>query len=127
MEDISIDPKSGMPVWVQLRNRLLFLITSGHYKVGDQLPTLHSMATRLSINYNTVNKVYQSLERDGLIESRRGRGTIVVSNSPEGRSAPVATAELLTDEYLEKLGELGLTVADALAMITRRVGSASEE
>ena len=116
-----------MPVWVQLRNRLLFLITSGHYQVGDQLPTLHSMATKLAINYNTVNKVYQSLERDGLIESRRGRGTVVVSISPEGRTSPVTTAELLADEYLEKLAELGLAPRDAVALIERRAASASRE
>ena len=126
-EDFKIDPKSGMPVWVQLRNRLLYLITSGYYQVGDQLPTLHSMATQLSINYNTVNKVYQSLERDGLIESRRGKGTIVVSTSPEGRAAPVTTAELLADEYLEKLSELGLTPSDAVALIERKAGLAPRE
>lgn len=126
MENIRIDTKSGMPVWIQLRNRLLFLITSGCYQIGDQLPTLHNMATQLSINYNTVNKVYQSLERDGLIESRRGKGTVVVSNSLEGRATPASTAELLTDEYLEKLVELGLLPSDALSMIERRMDSAEE-
>ena len=125
MEDFKIDPKSGMPIWVQLRNRLLFLITSGYYEVGDQLPTLHNMATQLSINYNTVNKVYQSLERDGLIESRRGFGTVVVCTKVEGQKSPATTAELLTVEYLDKMADLGLTTLDVVALI-ERVGVSSK-
>lgn len=122
VDEIKIDPKSGMPVWVQLRNRLLYLIASGYYPVGSQLPTLHGLATQLSINYNTVNKVYQSLMRDGLVESRRGCGTIVISSTMEGRTSPATTAELLTEEYLEKLAELGLTPEDALVLVRDKTG-----
>ena len=28
---IEVDERSGIPIWVQLRNRLMYLIDSGHY------------------------------------------------------------------------------------------------
>ena len=69
MENFSIDERSGVPIWVQLRNRLVYLIQTGRYQPGDQLPTVHEMAVNLNINYNTVNKVYRSMETSGLIMS----------------------------------------------------------
>jgi GntR family transcriptional regulator len=123
MDDFAIDEKSGIPVWVQLRNRLLFLITSGYYAVGDQLPTVHKMAIMLKINYNTVNKVYQGLERDGYIVSRRGQGTFVIEFED---AAGANTTDLITDEYLAKMKELGLTPQDISTLIKRRLAQSSQ-
>ena len=62
-----IDESSGLPVWVQLRNRFVYLIKTGHYQPGDQLPSVRTLAAEAAINYNTVSKVYMSLEQDGSI------------------------------------------------------------
>ena len=60
---ITIDENSGIPIWLQLRNRLIYLITSGSYAVGDKLPTMREMAVELGINYNTVSHVNLDIER----------------------------------------------------------------
>ncbi len=121
MDDFKIDEKSGVPVWVQLRNRLLFLITSGYYSCGSPLPTVHNMAIKLKINYNTVGKVYQSLERDGYITTRRGQGSFVADISQKEDSSPSSTADLVTDEYLLRMLDLGLMPADIKALIDARL------
>ena len=72
-----IDESSGLPVWVQLRNRFVYLIKTGHYQPGDQLPSVRTLAAEAAINYNTVSKVYINLEHDGYVESVRGRGVFV--------------------------------------------------
>jgi GntR family transcriptional regulator len=127
MNDFAIDEKSGIPVWVQLRNRLLFLITSGHYAIGDQLPTVHKMAIMLKINYNTVNKVYQGLERDGYIVSKRGQGTFVIEFEGSGIESVSGTIDLITDEYLARMKELGLTENDVLGLVKKRLGARPEQ
>ena len=76
-DDLHINEKSGVPVWVQIRNHLLFLIKSERIKPGDVLPTVRELAARLGVNYNTVHKVYQDLEADGLICSSRGKRSFV--------------------------------------------------
>ena len=42
-----------------------------------QLPTVRQLAVDLAVNANTVAKVYAQLERDGILETRRGVGTFV--------------------------------------------------
>ena len=71
------DKTSDVPLWVQLRQRLVYLISTGYFKPGDQLPTVRALAADISINYNTVNKAYLSLASDNYIESTRGRGAFV--------------------------------------------------
>ena len=54
-DSFSIDKKSDIPIWVQLKQRLAYLIASGTYKPGDQLPNVRELAVQLDINYLTVN------------------------------------------------------------------------
>ena len=107
-----LDAASSIPVWLQLKNRFIYLITSGYYKPGDQLPTVRGLAADVEVNYNTVSKVYQSLEEDGYIVSKRRLGAFVadVSDKP-GVSAEV-TAEIVTSEYLKRCFELGMSLED---------------
>lgn len=106
------DDESGIPLWMQLRNRLAYLISSGHYQPGDQLPTIHEMAIDLSINYNTVSKVYTSLANDGYIVSKRGVGAFVKGlEAQAGREQADAVRHAL-DECVAALTDLGLSHQD---------------
>ena len=113
-----LDDASSIPVWLQLKNRFIYLITSGFYLPGDQLPTVRGLAAEVEVNYNTVSKVYQSLEEDGYIVSKRRLGAFVadVSDKP-GVSAEV-TAEIVTAEYLKRCQELGMSLEDIDAQFT---------
>ncbi len=86
---ITIDSDSGIPLWLQLRNRLIYLIASGRFKAGDKLPTVRELAVDLGVNYNTVSKVYQDIERDGYIVSKRGKGTFVAERVRRSRGGQV--------------------------------------
>ena len=69
MFPFEVDPASDLPLWVQLRNRIAYLINDGTLAPGDKLPTVRGLASGISINYNTVNKAYLSLVSDGYLES----------------------------------------------------------
>lgn len=113
-----LDESSSIPIWLQLKNRFIYLITSGFYTPGDQLPTVRGLAAEVEVNYNTVSKVYQSLEEDGYIVSKRRQGAFVsdVSDKP-GVSANVM-AEAVTAEYLQRCQELGMSLEDINAQFT---------
>ncbi|MEG0070576.1 MAG: GntR family transcriptional regulator [Raoultibacter sp.] len=103
-----VDESSDLPLWVQLRNRLIYLITEGFYKPGDQLPTVRGLASDISINYNTVNKAYLSLMSEGYIVSTRGRGAFVCDLDEEEGGDAHAADKLLQD-CINACLELGLT------------------
>lgn len=105
-----IDESSGIPIWVQLRNRLMYLIDSGHYREGDRLPTVRALAADINVNYHTVNKVYTSLEYEGYISSKRGRGAFVCKkDAPHGEALPCDA--ILLDSVRQCL-ELGMSADD---------------
>ncbi len=92
----SIDPKSAVPIYLQITEQLRRSVAAGLLLPGDQLPSVRELAARLLVNPNTVAKVYRDLERDGLLETRRGQGTFIAADA-----AAMAEGErrrLLTDE-----------------------------
>ena len=109
---ITIDSDSGIPLWLQLRNRLIYLIASGRFKSGDKLPTVRELAVDLGVNYNTVSKVYMSLEQDGYIQSKRRQGAFVLDVSDKPGVSISSTAEIVTSEYLKRCFELGMSLED---------------
>ena len=118
---ITIDENSGIPIWLQLRNRLIYLITSGSYAVGDKLPTMREMAVELGINYNTVSKVYQDIERDGYIVSKRGRGTFVHDGYRADGESACNAADSLADSFIQQCRELGVPRRDIMGLVERRL------
>lgn len=108
----AIDEKSSIPIWLQLKNRFMYLITSGHYLPGDQLPTVRGLAAEVEVNYNTVSKVYMSLEQDGYIQSRRRQGAFVCDVSDKAETSTSSMPEIVTAEYLKRCFELGMSLDD---------------
>lgn len=93
-------------MWVQLRNRMAYLITSGFYKPGEKLPTVRKYAAELRIAYNTVSKAYMGLERDGYVTTVRGSGVFV--NDPDAILKPAPEVDALVEEFVKGCLENGM-------------------
>jgi GntR family transcriptional regulator len=76
----SVDPRSGVPMYMQLIEQVKRLVAMGALGVGEQLPTVKQLALDLTINSNTVARAYHDLEREGIIETSPGRGSFVRLN-----------------------------------------------
>ena len=118
---ITIDSDSGIPIWLQLRNRLIYLIVSEQFKVGEKLPTVRELAVDLGVNYNTVSKVYQDVERDGYIVSKRGKGTFVAERALASGMSEENETDHLTDEFIRQCRELGVPRRDIGALVQKRL------
>ena len=118
---VTLDENSGIPVWLQLRNQLAFLIVSGEYKAGDKLPTVREMAADLGVNYNTVLKVCQFLEQEGYIVSKRGKGTFVADITKMKHAKLIDEADLLIDQFINQCVDMGLPLSDLAAYVQRRI------
>lgn len=77
---LKIDPRSSTPIYEQIELGIKELILKGGLKANDKLPSVREMATILTINPNTISKAYGELEREGIIETLRGKGTFVTDN-----------------------------------------------
>jgi GntR family transcriptional regulator len=79
MSIVAIDPRDPTPIYAQLERGVRAAIATGRLRPGDQLPTVRQLAVDLQINANTVARVYATLERAGVIETRRGVGSFIAA------------------------------------------------
>ncbi len=123
---ITIDLDSPVPLADQLLAALQRAIARREVAVGESLPAVRQLAADLGIHFNTVARAYRELERQGLVRSVRGRGTVVTADratSRDGRRGAIRRLksdlrEILTRAKLEGLerrqvedafrGELGM-------------------
>jgi GntR family transcriptional regulator len=74
---VPIDKRDATPIYAQLERGLRAAIATGRLRPGDQLPTVRQLAVDLAVNANTVARVYADLEREGVIETKRGVGSFI--------------------------------------------------
>ncbi|MFI9723203.1 GntR family transcriptional regulator [Streptomyces sp. NPDC052396] len=72
-----LDPKSGVPPYLQLVQQTEQALRLGQLTVGDRLPKVKEVVAALAINPNTVLKAYRELEHKGLAVGRPGQGTFI--------------------------------------------------
>ncbi|MGB8370238.1 MAG: GntR family transcriptional regulator [Limisphaerales bacterium] len=77
MINLNINTGSNTPIYKQITDQVRLAVASGKLAVDDPLPSIRALAERLVINPNTVARAYADLAREGLIESRAGRGVFV--------------------------------------------------
>ena len=94
MTVVAIDTRDQTPIYAQLDRGLRAAIATGRLQPGDQLPTVRQLAVELSVNANTVARVYGDLERDGVLETRRGVGSFVAASPGQARPPAEHTKRL---------------------------------
>ena len=122
-----MDPKwnEDLPIYRQLRDRVVAMILEGVLNDGDALPSVRNVAAEYRLNPLTVLKGYQELVDEELVEKKRGRGMFVT----EG-----ARKQLLKDErrrFVDKewpvisatIQRLGLDAKDLLKSIAESQSS----
>jgi GntR family transcriptional regulator len=92
---LTVDPRSGVPIYLQIIEQVKRSVALGILQVGEQLPTVKQLALDLTVNPNTVARAYRDLERGGVIETSPGRGSFVRANGVA--EAPKVAAEIGRD------------------------------
>lgn len=84
MESISPVEKKGPAVPLgrctsaaALARQLHDAIASGAVKPGQQLPSLNTLVQETGLSYKTVHRAIEQLRREGLVETRQGKGSFV--------------------------------------------------
>ncbi len=117
----SIDPRSGVPIYLQLIEQIKRAVALGTLEASEQLPTVKALALELTVNPNTVARAYRDLERDGVIETSPGRGSFVRADDggeKTRRAADDIAADLIA-EAVRQARALGLNRPAVSALVER--------
>ncbi|MFF6915638.1 GntR family transcriptional regulator [Streptomyces sp. NPDC012466] len=116
MVEYRIDRRSGVATYVQIVQQTKQALRLGLLEPGDKLPTAREVVEATAINPNTVLKAYRELEREGLVEARRGLGTFVRKSLGTAPADSPLRAEL--DAWAARAREAGLEREDVAALFT---------
>ncbi len=105
---IKVDRSSETPLHAQLKSRLRFLITSGHFSTGDLLPSTRALAKQLGISFHTVRRAYRSLEEENYLEAKQGAGYSVVEHELPSKTSRMEQGASIVHDALQQLMGLGL-------------------
>lgn len=122
---ISIDAADPRPLYIQIVDEVRRALVLGRIGVDEPLPSVRQLAGDLRINPNTVSQAYRELERDGVVEVRRGQGTYVVKASVNGTQRK-AIARAVAARALRDAHRNGLTEDDLIQAIRSASSSNSK-
>ncbi|MDD4324233.1 MAG: GntR family transcriptional regulator [Eubacteriales bacterium] len=107
---ISIDPRSKQPLYQQIMDQIVLLVSTKVLTTGEQIPSIRDMATSLGINPNTVARAYTELEQRGVIDTIPKKGTFVADISLSKEIKAEARSDLA--ELFSTYRKLGLSAAE---------------
>jgi GntR family transcriptional regulator len=113
---LTVNFSSRTPVYQQLYDDVIRLVSLGVLKSDTKLPPVRILATELGINPNTVQKAYKMLEKDGYIYSTVGRGSFV-SNKLDQNQAEKIQAKNDLKESIDKAYKKGITKGEMIELV----------
>ena len=120
--EFRIDPASRLPIYRQLGNQIREAIARGKLKPGEKLPSVRQMSRMVVVNPNTVARVYNELEREGVLNTRAGLGAFVAA--PRGELTRKARKQRVVeklDPFLIEAIHLGFSSDEVLDLVRERI------
>jgi len=115
--EFRIDRRSGVSTYMQIVHQVKHAMRLGLLTPGDRLPSAREVVEATAVNPNTVLKAYRELERDGLVQGRRGLGTFVTKSlSSEATAGDDAPLRQELTGWMGHAREDGLGVEDVDAL-----------
>ncbi|MGN6326631.1 GntR family transcriptional regulator [Pseudolysinimonas sp.] len=81
---IDVDPRSEVPLYQQLRDRIVESIADGSLPEGTALASVRQVAGAFGINLATVAKGYDLLRQEGFVRTNRRSGSVVARDASSG-------------------------------------------
>lgn len=118
---IVISQSDGRPMYVQIMEQVKQRVAVGDWAPGEEIPSIRQLAMALRVSVITIKRAYLELEREGVIVTQHGKGSIVAPNPDLG--ARLYSEEF--SEHLEKVAQLGDLLGLSSEEIARRTKEAS--
>lgn len=110
-----------IPIYIQIINSIKADIINGKLKPGDKLPSIREMAINYKVNPNTLQRVYQELERDNITYTQRGTGSFIKEDSSMVKNLKKEMASEVIEIFLENIKSFGFDNEEIVKVIKERL------
>ena len=97
-----------MPIYRQIILQFNRAFVRGDIQPGDRIPSIRDLSTVLKVNTNTIQRVYQEMERDGVISSKRGTGYYFTEDTKMTEKMRRELTAESVQRFIEEMSALGL-------------------
>jgi DNA-binding transcriptional regulator YhcF (GntR family) len=121
--DTSVEFEGNIPIYIQIMDMIKRDIITKKIKEGDKLPSVREMADNLKVNPNTIQRVYQELEREGVTFTQRGMGTFITKDKKVILSLKSEMAKEVIISFIDGIESLGFNeeeIIDTIADYMKR-------
>lgn len=116
--NIIISNSSSDPIYLQITNQLKKYIITGELEETEPLPSIRKLAKELQISVITTKRAYEELEKEGLVESVRGKGFYVALKNKELiKEKKMQLIENKLSEIIDESKLLGLSIDEFIEII----------
>jgi GntR family transcriptional regulator len=120
--DLVISQTDGRPMYLQIMEQIRQRIAVGDWAQGKEIPSIRQLAVAIRVSVITVKRAYLELEREGMIVTQQGKGSMVASNPRLG--AKLYDQELA--KHLERVAQLGELLGLTPKELSSRVREAAD-
>ena len=115
-----VRPESDQPIYEQIAAQVIYAVAEGALAPGELIPSVRELAEQLLVNPNTVARAYQELERQGVVEARRGRGMEVTAAAPAACAKKrIAFAETRIQAALDEALGSGMDIDQVRGLVDK--------
>ncbi|WP_150268278.1 GntR family transcriptional regulator [Paenibacillus tepidiphilus] len=118
---MAIEFDNNQPIYLQIMNYLKVEIITGKLKPGDKIPSVRELAAELQINPNTVQRTFQELEREEIVETRRGMGRYVTGKEETIMTIKQEMAQDVLDRFIRGMQELGFQEDEIVSAVANSI------
>ncbi|WP_438495566.1 GntR family transcriptional regulator [Paenibacillus sp. IHBB 3054] len=118
---MTIEFDNNQPIYIQIMNYIKGEIITGKLKPGDKIPSVRELAAELQINPNTVQRTFQELEREEIVETRRGMGRYVTGREETIMTIKKEMAKDVLDRFIRGMEELGFQGEEILTVVAENI------
>ncbi|CAH1191187.1 HTH-type transcriptional repressor YtrA [Paenibacillus auburnensis] len=120
---MTIEFDNNQPIYLQIMNYLKGEIITGKLKPGDKIPSVRELAAELQINPNTVQRTFQELEREEIVETRRGMGRYVTGKEETIMNIKKEMARDILDRFIRGMQELGFQSEEIVTAVAENIAA----
>lgn len=108
---------NSISIYVQIMDEVKRWIISGKLKGGDKLPAVRELALEFKVNPNTIQRMYQELEGEGIVYSQRGIGRFVIEDKEKINNIKMTISRSIVKNFVDEMKSLGFQNPEIVAAI----------
>lgn len=122
--ELSISRSDGRPMYLQIIEQIKRRIASGDWPPGTEMPSIRQLAVALSVSVITVKRAYRDLEKEGVIMTRHGKGSMVALDADAGARLIEEDLQRVLGQAVELGALLGYSPQELAACLLAAAGKA---